>query len=80
MPPIWFNEDSQRAETRPCHRPGCGREYPIRRYRYQTLRLIGWPLYRVASVVSWCGHRQEFIPVPDEGEWIRLIPLMGETR
>ena len=53
MPPIWFNEDGQRAETRPCPRPGCGREYPVRRHRYQTLRLIGWPLYRVASVVSW---------------------------
>jgi hypothetical protein len=80
MPPIWVNEDGRRAETRPCPRPGCGREYPIRRYRYRTLRLIGWPLYRVASVVQWCGHRQEFIPVPDEGEWIRLIPLMGEAR
>jgi len=72
MPPIWFNEDGQRAETRPCPRPGCGREYPIRRHRYQTLRLIGWPLYRVASAVEWCGHRHEFIPVPDEGEWIRI--------
>jgi hypothetical protein len=79
MTPIWFNEDGLRAETRPCPRPGCGREHPIRRYRYQTLRLIGWPLYRVASVVEWCGHRQEFIPVPDEGEWIRLIPIVGEA-
>jgi len=60
--------------------PGCGREYPIRRYRYQTLRLIGWPLYRVASAVEWCGHRHEFIPVPDEGEWIRFIPLIGEAK
>ena len=60
--------------------PNRGREYPIRRYRYQTLRLIGWPFYRVASAVEWCGHRHEFIPVPDEGEWIHFIPLMGEAK
>ena len=67
MSPVWVNEDGQRAETRPCPRPGYGREHPIRRYRYQTLRLIGWPPFPVASVVEWCGHRQEFMPVPDEG-------------
>ena len=33
-------------------RPGCGREYPIRRYRYETLRQIGWPLFRVARYVK----------------------------
>jgi len=32
--------DGVRAETQPCPRPGCGCEYPIRQYRYQTLRLI----------------------------------------
>src|SRR4029450_10511795 len=26
----------------PCARPGCGREYPVRRYRYETLRVIRW--------------------------------------
>ncbi len=31
MPPIWLNEYGQRAQTRPCPRPGCGREVPIRR-------------------------------------------------
>src|SRR5262245_240464 len=38
MPPIWLDEDGQRAETRRCPRPGCGREYPIRRYRYAEER------------------------------------------
>jgi len=42
-----------------------------------TVRLIGWPLYRVTSVVQWCGHRQDFIPVPDEGEWVRMVPIIG---
>ncbi len=77
MPPIWVNEDGQRAQTRPYPRPGCGREVPIRRYSHQTLRLIGWPLYRVASVVQWCGHRLEFIPVPDERQWVRMVPIIG---
>ena len=56
MPPIWLNADAQRAQTRACPRRGCGREVPIRRYRYQTLRQIGWSLFRVARYVEWCGH------------------------
>jgi len=78
--PIWVNEDGKPAETRLCPRPGCGREYPIRRYRNETLRQIGWPLYRVAPVVQWGGHRQEFIPIPDEGEWVRLVPVIGTAK
>jgi hypothetical protein len=26
---------------------------------------------------DWCGHCQEFIPVPDEGDWVRLVPIIG---
>src|SRR5262249_16876163 len=77
MPPIWVNENGQRAQTRPCPRLGCGREVPIRRDSHQRLWLIGWALYRVASVVQWCGHRQEFIPVPVEREWVRMAPIIG---
>jgi len=80
MPPMWVNEDGQPAQMRPCPSPGCGREYPIRRYRYETLRQIGWPLYRVARFTSWCGHGQELIPVPDDGEWVRLVPVIGTAR
>src|SRR5215470_17618687 len=79
-PPIWLNEHGQRAQTRPCPAPGYGREYPIRRYRYETLRQIGWPLFRVARYVAWCGHWQELIPVPDEGEGVRLVPAIGTVR
>lgn len=49
----------------------------MRRYPYATLKQIGWPLYRVASFTSWCGHGQELIPVPDEGGWVRLVPVIG---
>jgi len=48
---------------------GAAREVPIRRYRYETLRQIAWPLFRVARFVNWCGHAQELIPVPDDAEW-----------
>src|SRR5262252_6252055 len=68
------------AQTRPCPRPGCGREVPIRRYRYETLRQIGWPLFRVARFVNWCGHAQELIPVPDDAEWVRLVPVIGTAK
>lgn len=57
--------------------PGCGREYPVRLYRYETLLLIGWPLDRVARYVERCRHGGELIPVSDEGEWVRLIPIVG---
>ena len=76
-PPIWLDEHGQRGSTRKCCHPTCNREYPLRRYRYETLHMIGWPLYRVASFTSWYGHGQELIPVPDEGEWVRLIPIIG---
>src|SRR5262249_57526215 len=72
-----MNEAGQRAQTRPCPRPGCGSEVPIRRYSYETLRQIGWPLFRVARYGEWCGHGQELIPVPDEGQWVRLVPGVG---
>jgi len=57
----------------PCHRCGSTKTanlprhdpthlravYPVRRYRYETLRQIGWPLFRVARYVEWCGHGQK---------------------
>jgi hypothetical protein len=78
--PYWLDERRQRIATQKCSRPGCGREYPVRRYRYTTLKQIGWPLYRVARFTSWCEHWQELIPVPDEGERVQLIPIIGTAR
>jgi len=80
VPPIWINEDGRRAPTRRCLRPGCGRDYPIRRYRYETLRQIGWPLFRVASFTSWCGHGQDLIPVPGDDEWAQLVPVIDTAK
>jgi hypothetical protein len=48
-------------------------ESVYRRYAivsYDALRLIGWPLYRVARFTSWCGHGQQFIPWSEaHGYW-----------
>ena len=77
--PYWVDANGQRVPKRKCSRPTCDRAYPIHRYRYQHLQMIGWQLYRAASFTSWCGHGQEFIPVPDDGEWVRLVPIIGEA-
>ena len=64
---LWTRRIRQRVPTRKCARPGCGGEYPVRRYRYDTLRQTGWPLYRVARLTSWCRTRPGANPVPGEG-------------
>jgi len=40
----------------------------------RNLRQIGWPFLCVSRFVNWCGHARELIPVPDDGEWVRLVP------
>jgi len=34
----------------------------------------------VARYVEWCGHQQELIPVPDDAEWVRLVPVIGMAK
>ena len=63
--------------TFPC--PRCGSEAPISRQRHQRLRLLGWRLYSVVAVVSWCGHAHEFILLPDAEGRCRMIPVLGEA-
>ena len=39
-----------------------------------------WKPLKTFSLVNWCGHGQEFEPVPEaEGYW-RLVPVLGEVR
>ena len=38
------------------------------------------PFFRVARYMEWCGHGQELIPVPDEGEWVRTVPVIGMAK
>ncbi len=76
-PPLWLDDHGQRRPTRPCLR--CGREAPVFRFRVEHLKLMGWRLYAVASYTNWCGHGQEFIPVPDDGAWCWMIPVLSEA-
>ena len=67
--PCGLDNTASASRPRPCPRPGaCVRFRP-------TLQPPDAPAHRVAvlaSVVQWCGHRQEFIPVPDDTEWVRM--------
>ncbi len=76
-PPIWLDEQGRHCPTSPC--PRCGREAPIFRFRQEHLRLIGWRLFTVVSFTNWCGHGQEFIPIPDASGWCRFVPIVGEA-
>ncbi len=76
--PIWLDESGQRRPTRPCSR--CGREAPIFRFRVEHLKLVGWRLFAVASYTNWCGHGQEFIPVPLANGRVTFVPVVGEAR
>ena len=45
----------------------------------ELLTSYRWVPFREWSVVEWCGHRTEGIPVPtDDGRW-RLLPILGEA-
>lgn len=42
--------------------------------------MMGWRLFAEASAVNWCGHRQEWVLLPDVGgETARLVPILGEA-
>jgi len=41
---------------------------------------IGWPLFRVARYVERYGHGQELTSVPDDREWVRLVPVIGTAK
>jgi len=32
---------------------------------------------RSSGMARFVGHAQELIPVPDDGEWVRLVPVIG---
>jgi len=77
VPPIWHDEHGRRRAVRAC--PRCGREAPVYRFRLDVLPRVGWRLFAPAEYVNWCGHRQEFVPLPERGGWCRLVPILGET-
>lgn len=76
-PPRWIDDDDRELPTRPC--PACGRVIPMHRWAAAMLRAHGWHAYRVASCVTWCGHQQDVILVPQDDRWWGDIPVLGET-
>jgi len=45
----------------------------------ELLKSYGWRPWQISSVVEWCGHRFEGIPVSTvDGRW-RLIVVEGEA-
>ena len=78
MPPIWLDDQGQRQPTRPCAR--CGREAPPFRFSVEHLKLVGWHPFAVVSYTNWCGHGQEFIPVPLADWSIRLVQVVVEAK
>ena len=77
--PVWKDEQGRRVPTRPCCVPGCTREWPFRRYRFEHLMWTGWPTTPMV-VVNWCGHGQEFVPWPEKDGYWRLVPVVENPR
>ncbi len=42
--------------------------------------MIGWKPLGTMQIVEWCGHGQEFIPVPETDGYWRLIVVEGDAR
>jgi hypothetical protein len=77
IPPTWTDQDGRARPTRPCAR--CGREAPVFEWTPELGRLVGWEPFAVASFVNWCGHVQEFIPIPNAEGGCWLVPVLGEA-
>jgi hypothetical protein len=76
-PPVWVDERGRPREKRPY--PRCGREIAVLSVPAEHLKSFGWKPWQPWSVVEWCGHRIEGIPVPGaDGRW-RLIVVEGEA-
>ncbi len=76
-PPIWLDEHGQGVPTRPCAK--CGKDEPVRRLRFDHLRMIGWKLLGTVQIVNWCEHGQDYVPWPEGDGYRRLVPIAGEA-
>ena len=72
-PPIWLDDRSRHLPTRPCAK--CGKDEPVRRFRFDHLRMIGWKPLDTVQIVKWCGHGNEYVPWPEGDAYWRLVPV-----
>jgi hypothetical protein len=76
-PPRWVGPDGRELPTRPC--PRCGAPTPILRLAVEDVQRNGWRCFAPATLVHWCGHGGEVIPVPDADGVCDLVPVIGEA-
>src|SRR5215472_11849145 len=78
----WRAEHGQLRET--IHCPRCGRVTPLLDPSAEVMRLHKWRPYEEMSmemsIVNWCGHKIDYIPVPRGDGGCQLIPILGEAR
>jgi len=77
MTPIWMDDEGRRVSTRSCHVPGCDREWPQYRHRFEHPSMIGWVRPRqVIRIVNWCGHAQVCVAWPEADGYWTLVPVL----
>ena len=77
-PPFCCDASGKARSAYPC--PRCGRDVPIYDdFRLVDLKRLGWSLLVSAAYVNWCGHAQEFVPIPETGETAHIVPILGEA-
>jgi len=70
--PFWRDGSRNLRPSIPA--PDAGRDVPIYDdFRLVDLKRLGWSLFTPATYVNWCGHAQEFLPIPDGTA--RLVPI-----
>jgi hypothetical protein len=47
-------------------------------FRLVDLKRLGWSLFTPAAYVNWCGHAQEFLPIPVTDR-AHLVPILEEA-
>jgi hypothetical protein len=76
-PPTWRDGSGQPRAVRPCSR--CGRDAPIFWLRLEDARRNRWAPFVPAAFVNWCGHAQEFVPIPQVDGTCQLVPTVGDA-
>ena len=73
--PRWVDDQGRLLPTRPCPRPGCTRRIPVHRGPARAAAIR----HEIATYVSWCGHQQEVILVPEADGMFSEVPILAEA-